>query len=36
MLGAGGLACFKLGTGRNGKWTVERPFVVQVSASASV
>ena len=30
MLGVGGLACSKLGSGRHGKWTVGRPFVMQV------
>ena len=31
MLGAGGSACLKFGSRRTGKWSVDRPFVVQVT-----
>jgi len=30
MLGTGSLACLKLGSERNGKRIVDRPFVIQV------
>ena len=36
MLGVGGLARLKLGFRGNGKWTVDRPFTVQVRFAFSV
>lgn len=36
MLGAGSLACLKLGSERNGKRIVDRPFVIQVRFTFSI